>query len=102
MTYYDFVFNIFGIEKTTHKNKYQTLMHVFLAGSKIIVSKFFQSTKFGPYKIYIDSINLFCYACSVWVRVLLHIAHMDMILFEVFLKSIDLIPQQILQRHYYR
>ena len=28
-------------------------------------------------------------------------AHMDMILFEVFLKSIDLIPQQqILQRHY--
>ena len=32
-------------------------------------------------------------------------AHMDMILFEVFLKSIDLIPQQqILQRHhlYYR
>ena len=27
--------------------------------------------------------------------------HMDMILFEVFLKSIDLIPQQqILQRHY--
>ena len=30
-------------------------------------------------------------------------AHMDMILFEVFLKSIDLIPQQqILQRHYFR
>ena len=29
-------------------------------------------------------------------------AHMDMILFEVFLKSIDLIPQQqILQRHYF-
>ena len=29
------------------------------------------------------------------------VAHMDMILFEVFLKSIDLIPQQqILQRHY--
>ena len=27
-------------------------------------------------------------------------AHMDMILFEVFLKGIDLIPQQILQRHY--
>ena len=28
-------------------------------------------------------------------------AHMDMILFEVFLKSIDLIPQQqIVQRHY--
>ena len=28
-------------------------------------------------------------------------AHMDMILFEVFLKSIDLIPQQqILQQHY--
>ena len=28
-------------------------------------------------------------------------AHMDLILFEVFLKSIDLIPQQqILQRHY--
>ena len=28
-------------------------------------------------------------------------AHIDMILFEVFLKSIDLIPQQqILQRHY--
>ena len=28
-------------------------------------------------------------------------AHMDMILFEVFLKSIDLNPQQhILQRHY--
>ena len=28
-------------------------------------------------------------------------AHMDMILFEVFLKNIDLIPQQqILQRHY--
>ena len=27
-------------------------------------------------------------------------AHMDMILFEVFLKSINLIPQQILQRHY--
>ena len=28
-------------------------------------------------------------------------AHMDMILFEVFLKSMDLIPQQqILQRHY--
>ena len=28
-------------------------------------------------------------------------AHMDMILFEVFLESIDLIPQQqILQRHY--
>ena len=28
-------------------------------------------------------------------------AHMDMVLFEVFLKSIDLIPQQqILQRHY--
>ena len=28
-------------------------------------------------------------------------AHMDMILFEVFLKSIDLITQQqILQRHY--
>ena len=28
-------------------------------------------------------------------------AHMDMIPFEVFLKSIDLIPQQqILQRHY--
>ena len=25
---------------------------------------------------------------------------MDMILFEVFLKSIDLIPQQILQHHY--
>ena len=30
-------------------------------------------------------------------------AHMGMILFEVFLKSIDLNPQQqILQRHYYR
>ena len=27
-------------------------------------------------------------------------AHMDMTLCEVFLKSIDLIPQQILQRHY--
>ena len=28
-------------------------------------------------------------------------AHMDMLLFEVFLKGIDLIPQlQILQRHY--
>ena len=28
-------------------------------------------------------------------------AHMDMILFKVFLKSIDLIPQQqIFQRHY--
>ena len=28
-------------------------------------------------------------------------AHMDMILFEVFLKSIDLIPQQqVVQRHY--
>ena len=27
-------------------------------------------------------------------------AHLDIILFEVFVKSIDLIPQQILQRHY--
>ena len=26
--------------------------------------------------------------------------HMDMTLFEVFLKSVDLIPQQILQLHY--
>ena len=39
-----------------------------------------------------------CYAYTVKPR---PEAHMDMILIEVFLKSIDLLPQQqILQRHY--